>query len=323
MNKDGTTAIKISDGKVPLQFADGRWRGFPGWPKYEPTARDPEAWSNWPDAGLCLVTGVVAGWDIDIKVSPEDSSPEAHAAKELISEIGRVVARKAGVPSVRNLPVRGRGNSTSCVLFVRPTEPMYKRVLTIFRPGASVTYKVEFLAQGQQVVVAGMHESGAQVRSSLPRFGLQGVPEITPEAVDEAFAEIAALAEDVGYEVGVKGGRPPKAATGPYKPDEAVTREIMRRRAEWVPYVLPCTPGKPDREWRVSSADLDRELEEDISIYPDGIYDYGTERSHSIASLICEFAAIDDHGEISFGGCPDYGRSGGEEFAVVGAKPRH
>jgi hypothetical protein len=231
---------------------------------------------------------------------------EAQDAKRLIVGTGKIVAAKAGVQSAKSLPIRGRENSTSCALFVRPTELMYKRVLTICRPGTSITYKVEFLAQGQQVVVAGMHESGARVRSSLPQFGLQGVP------------EIAALAESLGYEVGAKGSRPPKAVTGPYKPDEAVTREIMRRRAEWVPHVVPCTPGKPDREWRVSSAELNRELEEDLSIYPDGIYDYGTERSHGIASLICEFGAIDDHSEISFGGCPEYGRNGKEEFAVIG-----
>jgi hypothetical protein len=97
-----------------------------------------------------------------------------------------------------------------------------------------------------------------------------------------------------------------RARTGPLRPEEAVTREIMRRRAEWIPQVVPCTLGKPDDEWRVTSEELERNLEEDLSIYPDGIYDHGTERSHTPLSLICEFGTVDAAGDISFGGCPDW-----------------
>jgi hypothetical protein len=59
-------------------------------------------------------------------------------------------------------------------------------------------------------------------------------------------------------------------------------------------------------------------LEEDISIYPDGIHDHGTERTHTIVSFIREFGALDGEGNIGFGGCPTYGRQGKMAFAVVG-----
>ena len=68
----------------------------------------------------------------------------------------------------------------------------------------------------------------------------------------------------------------------------------------------------------MSSAELERELDEDLVIYADGIQDFGTERSHTPSSAIAEFGAIDDAGDILFGGCPDYGAADGKPYAVIG-----
>jgi hypothetical protein len=309
--------VKISDGKLPSTYSAGKWFGLPAWLAYEPKASDVLEWSTWPGAGICLVTGDVCAFDIDIKFDHTDQSESAKRGRLCIQEIGRVLTAKIGA-AVKDVPIRKRENSTSCAVFVRVSSRVEKQVVTLFETGTERKHKVEFLASGQQIVIAGMHDSGVRVKSSLSSYPLDRVPTISAETLQEIMAEIAAVAQRHGYATERKA--PPQAtARGATKPDQAVAREIMRRRAEWAPSIVPCTVGAGDREWRVSSTELGRELEiqEDLCIFANGIHDYGTERSHTAVSFIREFGAIEGS-EIVFGGCPEYGRRGKAEFAVVG-----
>lgn len=105
----------------------------------------------------------------------------------------------------------------------------------------------------------------------------------------------------------------------PCTPEDHIAREVWQRREEWVPDVLPAHFGaRPAGDWRVSSAELDRDLEEDLCIFPDGCRDYGTERWHTPVSLIREFGHVEPDGGIVFGGSPDYGPRGDRPFAVTG-----
>jgi len=307
--------VKTSDGKLPSTYSAGKWFGIPAWLTYEPKASDVLEWSTWPGAGLCLVTGDVCAFDIDIKFGPGDQSESAKRGRLCIQDIGRVLTAKIGA-GANDVPIRKRENSTSCAVFVRVSSRVEKQVVTLFEAGSDRKHKVEFLASGQQIVIAGMHDSGVRVRSTLSGYSLDRVPTISADTLQEIMTEIAAVAQRHGYATEKKA--PPQANTrGAMKPDQAVAREIMRRRAEWTPSIVPCTAGAGDREWRVSSAELDRDLEEDLCIYADGIYDHGTERAHTAVSFIREFGAI-EAGEIVFGGCPQYGRRGKAEFAVIG-----
>jgi hypothetical protein len=308
--------VKISDGKLPSTYSAGKWFGLPAWLAYEPKASDVLKWSTWPGAGLCLVTGDVCAFDIDIKFGHVDQSEAAKRGRLCIQEIGKVLTARIG-GAVKDVPVRKRENSSSCAVFVRVSSRVEKQVVTLFEAGSDRKHKVEFLASGQQIVIAGMHDSGVRVKSSLSAVPLDRIPTISAETLQEIMGEIAAVAQRHGYAPEKKA--PVQAATrGAMKPDQAVAREIMRRRAEWVPSIVPCTAGTGDHEWRISSAELERELDEDLCVYPNGrgIYDHGTERSHTAVSFIREFGAIEADG-ISFGGCPQYGRRGKAEFAVV------
>jgi hypothetical protein len=307
--------VKPSDGKLPSTYSAGKWFGIPAWLTYEPKASDVLEWSTWPNAGLCLVTGDVCAFDIDIKFGPADQSESAKRGRLCIQDIGRVLTTKIGA-AVKDVPIRKRENSTSCAVFVRVSSRVEKQVVTLFEAGSDRKHKVEFLASGQQIVIAGMHDSGVRVKSTLSGYSLDRVPTISAETLQEIMTEIAAVAQRHGYATEKK--TPLQAATrGAMKPDQAVAREIMRRRAEWTPLIVPCTAGAGDHEWRVSSAELERDLEEDLCIYEDGIYDHGTERAHTAVSFIREFGAIEAD-EIVFGGCPEYGRRGKTEFAVIG-----
>ncbi|WP_366509890.1 DUF3987 domain-containing protein [Mesorhizobium sp.] len=307
----GALVETVSDGKVPSSYRDGKWAGMKGWRDVVPSSEHVEQWRRWPDPNWCLVTGKIGVFDLDIKIPPTETGPAADRAKQFIADIKAAIARAVGV-AVERLPVRWRDNSTSCAVFVRLTRPVDKDNRKFVDPEGS-KHLVEFLAAGQQVVVAGIHTSGVHLHCSLLDTPFSALPLLDPEDLGRAFDEISAAAARLGYAVPASKQKVAGAIGAPYTPGDAVLRAVMARRSEWVPSVVPVVPGD-HQEWRVSSAELDRDLEEDLSIYPDGIFDHGTERKHSPASLICEFGNVDEAGDITFGGSPIYG----PDFAVAG-----
>lgn len=310
----GALVEKVSDGKVPSSFRAGKWAGMKGWIDLAPSQEHVEEWRQWPNPNWCLVTGKIGVFDIDIKITPVEQGPAADRARRFIAEIKTAIARAVGV-AVERLPIRWRDNSTSCAVFVRLTKPVDKDNRPFVNPEGS-KHVVEFLAAGQQVVVAGTHTSGANLNCTLLDTPFSALPFLKPEDLDRAFDEISAAAARLGYAIPASKQKVAGDTGAPYSPGDAVLRAVMVRRSEWLPSIVPIVPGD-HQEWRVSSAALDRDLEEDLSIYPDGIFDHGTERKHSPTSLICEFGKIDEDGHIEFGGSPIYGPDGVETFAVI------
>ncbi|MER9166215.1 DUF3987 domain-containing protein [Mesorhizobium australicum] len=307
---------KTSDGKVPGEFSEGRWKAMADWPNRTPTAADVAAWRAWPDAGMCLATGTAAALDIDVKIDEAAAGPEADRGRALVAAIKELAADALDLATDR-LPLRWRDGSTSCMVLVRLSEPLGKRRLQLADIATERKYAVEFLAKGQQIVIAGMHASGARVQSSLPSTPLDALPVLTGARLDALIPAIAEAAKQLGFSLVSSKVSTGCEQTPPYSPGVAVLRAVMARRAEWVPSVVPCTPSD-DREWRITSADLERDLEEDLTIFSDGIHDFGSERTHPPTSFICEFGSIDDAGGISFDGAPVYGTGEGQSYAVVG-----
>lgn len=315
----GALVESISDGKAPSSFRDGRWGGMKGWPTFVPAPEDVEQWRRWPNPNWCLVSGEIGVFDIDVKVSPTDAGPAADRARRLVEATKAAIGQDLGLPP-GELPLRWRDNSTSCAIIVRLAEPCGKRVLRFIGPEGE-DHAIEFLGRGQQVVVAGRHASGAEIHNSLLDTAFKDLPAITPDKLNEIIAAISTAALSIGYTHKSSLAKPGRDDKPPYSPYVAVLRAIMSRRAEWVSDVIPVVPGD-HAEWRVSSVELDRDLEEDLSVYLNGIYDHATRRDHTPASLIVEFGAIDAGGEITFGGAPIYEPDGAEQFAVVGEADR-
>jgi len=312
----GALVEKVSDGKVPSSYRDGRWASMKGWPDLVPTPEHVEQWRRWPDPNWCIVTGAVAALDIDIKIGASETGPEAERARALVREIKRLAATALSLP-VDRLPVRWRDGSTSCMILVRLMEPSSKRQLHLVDVATGRQHAVEFLAQGQQVVVAGEHASGARVQSSLSGIGLEALPVLAKSKLDELIPAISEAARSLGFDLATSKGGSGREVKPPYGPAMAVLRAVMARRAEWVPSIVPCRPTQ-DHEWRVTSLELNRDLEEDLAIFPNGIRDYGTERALTPSMFIRVFGSMEADGAIGFGGCPVYGPHNGEAFAVVG-----
>lgn len=185
-------------------------------------------------------------------------------------------------------------------------------------------HAVELLGIRQQIVVAGRHPSGTLYGLEAPGVvgrTLADIPSLSGDALDDLLTRIQALIQASGGQV-TSAGRSSEArqASKRLDPERAVMRAVVARREAWAPHLFNWGPGPAKDPWRITSGELWREdtLQEDLCIYPDGIYDFGTERRHNPLSLIREFGCVEGDDEIGFGGSPEYGPTRGRPYAVVG-----
>lgn len=69
-----------------------------------------------------------------------------------------------------------------------------------------------------------------------------------------------------------------------------VNSKALHNLGAWVPALLP--KAQPYRDgFRISSADLGRDLQEDLSMVPEGIFDFGTECGKTAIDLVLEWGA--------------------------------
>lgn len=302
----------VANGKSPGIWDGNEWRDRRGWTKSETAPSEIECWREWPEqTGIGLRTGNIGVFDVDVKVDPQSADPHAVKARALIDEIRGVLAKKLRLPADK-LPMRRRSNSTSVAFFARIETLLKKADMAVSSDGHR--HAIEFLADGQQVVISGQHESGGTQSSNLMTWNLNDLPLINEADVTELMDEFRNRARELGYAVDEKPGR--LSPWTSVQTRDPIFRAVLERKDEWLPDVLGA-PAAAALPVRITSGDLDRELEEDLEVFPDGIYDFGTRRSHDPITLICEFGAIDIQGEIIFGGAPEYIPGDGEVFEIA------
>ncbi|QDC01714.1 AAA family ATPase [Mesorhizobium sp. 8] len=302
----------VASGKSPGIWDGRAWAGLPSWTERRATVAGLEKMKDWPEnTGIGLQTGTVGAFDIDIKVPPNSVDPYAVTARALISDIRNIIAARSNLP-VERLPMRGRSNSTSVVFFARVDTLLKRRMMSFDADGHS--HALEFLADGQQVVISGHHKSGGIQSSNLAEWPLEKLPLITEADVDELFAEFKAAGEAHGYQVDVSrtADRAPKGD----RPRDLVFAEVMARKEDWLSELLNLDVSAA-LPFRLSQSDLDRKLDEDLLLDTASIWDFGTRRPHDPISLICEFGAIDAEGDIGFGGPPEYAPGEGQVYDVI------
>jgi hypothetical protein len=302
--------LEGSRGKIPGCFSDGSWFGFERWTQHVTTPDNIALWRTWPNAGLCIRTAVLPALDIDI----DDL--------ELAAQVAELARERIGPDAL----VRTRDGSPRVAILFRTDTPSRKRRIAFTLPENRGSHAVELLGAGQQLVIAGRHPSGTLYGLEAPGLAgrtLADIPALTKEDLDNLLGSIAVFLVKAG-------GRPTNTQRSSGRdqvgrcidPERAVMRAVVARREAWVPNLFNWTPDPTTSPWRITSGELWREdvLQEDLCVYPDGIYDFGTERAHNPLSLIQEFGAVEGDGEIGFGGAPEYGPVSDRPYAVIGER---
>ncbi len=293
-------------GKIPGRHRGGHgWCGFGGWTKHVTTAADIDLWRTWPGAGLCLQTAELPALDVDVE------APEVAAA------LDRLIRDRVG----RGVLVRTRGSSPRRAFLFRVSGSVWKKRVVFRLPGDDREHAVDLLGIGQQLVIAGRHPGGESYGLEAPGLAgrtLADIPCLTPDDLEALWEEIHAAITGAGGRIEGRGASAPRPRDRQLTPAQTVMAAICQRRDRWVPALLGLLPRPADREWRISGAELLRDdLQEDLVVFDDGIYDFGTERAHDPVSLIREFGAVNGEA-IQFGGCPLYDARDGQPYAVVG-----
>jgi P4 family phage/plasmid primase-like protien len=149
-------------------------------------------------------------------------------------------------------------------------------------------HRVEVLGKGQQFVAYHVHPDTNAPYEWVDLLGgiefvrADDLPVLTESQVAEALRTFERMAEEAGLlkrvntSVASDTPRAPKERTPAEDEDffGRVNETALQSLGSWVPALFPSAREYGDG-YRVSSIDLQRDLEEDLSIVPDGIVDFG------------------------------------------------
>lgn len=182
--------------------------------------------------------------------------------------------------------------------------------------------KIEILASGQQFVAYGIHpdtQAPYHWHGLDPLDTFLGVKDALP------FVSEAELLDFLKW-VRLNYGPPERektadkplsvrAAAG-FKIDtgsgggfwRAVNDAALADRDLWVPALFPTAKKSANGAWRITSRDLGRDYQEDLSIHETGITDFGPENTQTAISLTMAFGGAPDAKAAAFWICEKLGR---------------
>lgn len=223
-----------------------------------------------------ILTGEVVAIDIDV-LHPDTAE--------------RLIERLFAIPGASSAPCR-TGNAPKC-LFVFRTGVSATKMSTAEYIVDGSKCQVEVLGQGQQFVAYGTHpDTGKEyVWSSGDPLSvpLADLPVLEPETIAAFLADAETILADAGAPA-----RKPATTHQPQPKGDSVWTRVNTAALSDIEAWVPSLFSTARREagtgaWRVSSADLGRGLEEDISIHPGGIRDFGTEQPSTPIQLVMDF----------------------------------
>jgi predicted P-loop ATPase len=260
----------LSEGYDPIPL-NGKAPKLDGWQKLTDSTRDDViSWTTQRrhETNTGVLTKRTPTFDIDI---PEQAAADAveQLVRDRYTECGVILARFGRAPK-RAIPFR-------------TDKPFKKITATLVAPNGE-THRLEFLGDGQQFVVDGIHpdtrrpyswvggELGAVGRDNLPRIDEAEARQLVDDAIELLVAEHGyALTEKAPPLSEV---RTPTPTSGGASSFHQLNDAAIANYDRWVPKLFPGAK-RHDAGWRVTSATLGRDLEEDISLSPEGIKDFG------------------------------------------------
>ncbi|MGI4941677.1 MAG: bifunctional DNA primase/polymerase [Janthinobacterium lividum] len=303
-----------SAGKRPL---------LPNWPELCASA-DEATIRSWQfsQAG-CTNTGILCGTligvDADI-LAPELAERMASLAEEMLG----------WTPLVRI------GRAPKWLRCYRAEVPLKKsETPELILPDSTIA-QVEVLGAGQQFVSHGIHPDTRQPYTwpdTTPQgMTLDEVPVITAEALRAFLAAAEAMLREAGGRTEKKNTGTPAGALGAATPVRAAAAPVgaagkaqggardgeffrqvntaaLANIGAWLPAIFPRAEHQTRTgAWRISSEDLGRQLEEDISVHPDGAQDFGTRRGCSPVDIALEHGGAPDAKGAAFWLCEKLGK---------------
>jgi hypothetical protein len=201
-------------------------------------------------------------------------------------------------------PLIRTGRPPKTLLVYRLEHPLGKlSTPEMFLPDGSKV-QVEVLAEGQQFVCDGLHPDTGQpyrwTNGSPADVAITELPIVTEEMVREMLDEAERLLQEAGAIEKEKqtAKRPPRRTAGSAGGSDFFRNVNSAALADiegWVRRLFPTARFQlATGAWRVSSEDLGRLFEEDLSIHPDGVRDFGEEVPRSPIDLVIEYHGAKD-----------------------------
>lgn len=313
---NGWTPLPITSPNYahPKVLSPGKQPFFKAWQKIssdtltEDTIRSWEAIRDHHNTGLKC--GSLLGLDIDVPVA------------DLATKIEKLADALLGSSHLVRI-----GAAPKSVRCYRHETPLGKQQTPeLFLPDGTKC-KIEAMGNGQQVVGFGIHPDTHQPYRWLNGSPLNTLFAEVPGVSQTALAEFMAAAEALLRAAGArtrkeienaeKAGKP-SAGNGTQRKQakqdgspffRQVNTAALADIAAWVKRLFPSAEHQPDTgAWRVTSQALGRSLQEDISLHPDGIQDFGTERAMTPIDVVIEHGGAPDAVKAAFALCEWLGR---------------
>ncbi|GAA5661945.1 hypothetical protein Brsp07_00407 [Brucella sp. NBRC 14130] len=294
------TAIRhavLANGYKPIPV-HGKRPQLKGWQQLSPTPASIDAWERgYADhANTGILTGEVVAIDIDA------ANPDA-------SE--RLIAELLKIPGAMQAPCR-TGRAPKCLFVFRASEPRKKATTQVYLVNGEKC-QVEVLGEGQQFVAYGIHPDTQQpytwTSGDPTTVPFQDLTEVTPEQVDAYLLAAEAILAELGEPERKAAPVSARASSGSTFWTR-VNAAALDNTDAWV-RLLFSTAHKESGTgaWRVTSKELGRGLQEDISIHADGIQDFGEERGLTPIDLVREYGGAASAKDAAFWLCEQLGRS--------------
>jgi hypothetical protein len=298
--------IKPSNfGKVPVELnGEGLYRGIRKWTKRAATTRgEANVWQKRAENQL-IRTGKIRALPKDAEaVIPIDCDAET---AEMSAAFLAVAEKKFGRLSLRRRPdkphrwlalVQGVGDAGDLTSI---------RTVYVDREGREA--RIEILISDGEFVAGGVNASGAAWGWPDGMPPLSELKEATTNDILDLEREFKAVVVAHGGKLGTEKER--RQTAKPREPRKSrprveltaerwINQQALDNILKWAPKLFPRGHASGDGAWRVDPDGTGRDCEEDLSIHPDGIYDFGGEKPYTAISLVQGFFDEDGEGDLT------------------------
>lgn len=286
----------LANGYIPVPVSGKRPR-IKGWSSFRPKPEQIDGqirrYSDHTNTGI--LCGDVVAIDIDV--------PDINAA-------GHLRTMALALPGA-DRALQRIGRAPKVTFIFRASDARRKKITGKYIVNGHEC-QIEILGQGQQFVAFGIHPDTDKAYEWTGASPLDvpfpDLPEIQAEAIDAFVAEADAYLASIGTPISKK-AEPRIVHTIGGTFWKQVNSAALAEPDRWVRDLFStATKEAGTGAWRISSEDLGRSLEEDLSIHPDGIRDFGAEKACTAIEIVIEYGGAANPKMAAFWLCERLGR---------------